>query len=97
MMTCLLSETECRLCLFLKAAILNYLKLAEEINQVTILVVLCLKKGNRLGADLKQRATINPRSSMQGRRRRLLGMINKGTDQNERPDKDTGNNTSGFG
>lgn len=95
-MTGLLSEIERRLCLFLKAAIVNYLKLAEEINQVTVLGVLCLKKGNRLGADLKQRATINPRSSMQGRRRRLLGVMNKGTDQTERPGKGTGNSASGF-
>lgn len=27
----------------------------------------------------------------------LLGIVKKGTDQNERLDKDTGNNISGFG
>lgn len=34
---------------------------------------------------------------MQGWRERLLGVINKGRDHNERPDKDTGNSISGLG
>lgn len=83
------SEMGCRLLLFLKAAIVNQRKFAEEI--MLLPWVLGPKKGTRLGTGLRQRTSIHPDSSFQERKKRLLGVISKGIDKSERSDKDAGN------